>query len=123
MEIKAITDPFTGTENAVFEFDNGNLLFEHAITKENIIVEYDALENVYKIPAYAFKYRAVLTLKEAAELLGVSKMRVSSMCKTGILKCSKVCEKILLIDYDSVCDYIKHRNDKTIRGYGKLENK
>lgn len=117
MEIKAITDPFTGTENAIVEFDNGNLLFEHALTHENIYLEYDALENCYKVPAYALKYRAVLTLNEAAELLGVSKMRVSSMCKTGLLKSAKVCDKIILVDYQSIMDYIDKRNAK---GYEKL---
>ena len=106
-----ITDPFTGLEINVKEFANKNILVENPITKETCIFKYDYLTNTYTFDAAALLHIKTITLNEAAELLEVTKMRVSKMCSTGILKSTNVCGRVL-VDYNSVIEYMKEKGLK-----------
>lgn len=105
-----ITDPFTGLTINIKEFANKNILIENPITKETVIAHYDHLANEYKVSADAFAHIETCSLNEAAEMLEVTKMRVSKMCATGILRSANVCGRVI-IDKSSVVEYMEKKHD------------
>lgn len=94
------SDPFTGIKFDALEMDNKSLIV-HTPFHDTLTLEYDARTDKYTIPAKSFKYFETITLREAAEELGVSRMRISRMCKDNLLKCAKI-NGNLVIDYASV---------------------
>lgn len=118
MKLKKLCDPFTGIEINVAEFDDRTFLFDKCFTHESVAVGYDATTDRYTIPASAFKLVYSVSLAEAAEILGVSKMRVSAMCGKGQLQYSKV-NGIMLVSYDSIMEYRINRDKRGYKGVVK----
>lgn len=116
MKLKRLTDPFSGIEMSVAEFEDGSLIANEAYTHECIAIAYNQEIDAYMIPAKYFELRHTMTLQEAADYLSVSKMRVSTLCMKGQLQSEKL-GNIVFIDYDSVVEYSKNR-----KGYGAIKN-
>ena len=117
MKLKKLCNPFTGHELNVAEFEDGSFVFDKAFDHETIAVGYDKEHDLYMIPARAFKMVYSVSLVDAANILGVSKMRVSAMCAKGQLQYTKV-NGVLQIAYDSIIDY-RDKRDSARKGYSK----
>lgn len=112
MKITHIFDPFTGLEinEKTLKFNNKDLAIYtpfHGIAK----LEYNKFDDTYKIPAYLFRKVKTCSLFEASELLNVSRMRISRLCKDGILKSAKI-NGNLVISIESIKRYQKD-HDRT----------
>ena len=81
-----ITNPFTGCEIKAVRQTDGNILFKHPITGEDVMAIYNFENKTFTIPAHCFAYIETLTFSEAAELLGVSRQRVSTIAATNVIK-------------------------------------
>lgn len=103
MQVITLADPITGLDFSALQDAAQDLTVQTAFNGA-IKVCYDPANDVYIIPAAAFKRHTTMTLRECAEYLGVSRARISHMCSTGMLKSVKV-RGSLVIDYESVHDY------------------
>ena len=111
MKFKTMTEPFNGTEINVLEFEDGSILFDIAFEGESCSMPYNKELDAYMIPASLFKHRDVVTLTQAANILSVSKTRVSKLCAKNQIKNHKVCGAVL-VDWNSLDSY----------KYGKFQN-
>lgn len=99
------SDPFTGVELDAIEMTNGDLVLDTPFYKNlSTRLTYNTEKDVYEIPKNAFNYVELITLRQAAELLGVYKMYVSRLCKNRKLDFIKVNDK-MLISKQSVLNY------------------
>lgn len=119
MKLKKFSNPFDGQEINVAQFEDNSFVFDMAFSHESIPVAYNEELDCYAIPARCFKYVHTLSLQETAEVLDVSKMRVSALCSKGQLRHTKV-NGIIRIEYDSILEYQEVRDMK--KGYERLEN-
>ena len=119
MKLKKFSNPFDGQEINVAQFEDNSFVFDMAFSHESIPVAYNEELDCYAIPARCFKFVHTLSLQETAEVLDVSKMRVSALCSKGQLRHTKV-NGIIRIEYDSVLEYQNLRDMK--KGYERLEN-
>ena len=78
-----MTCPFTGANFKGCELDSGNIVIVHPITGEHIIMQKKG--RVFEIPASCFFRQDTISMTEAAELLNVSKQRVSQIANDGIV--------------------------------------
>lgn len=103
------TDVFTGLEIQAFEMNDGDLT---VITPfhGNVVLEYDAIAKTYSFPAALLDHMRVMGLRETAEELGLSRMRVSRMCADGTLKAAKI-NGAMVIDAESVQERKRKMND------------
>lgn len=111
MHKEYITCPITGLEKEVLKFDelgNHSFIFSHPITGQLHKIEYDEDSNCYLFPAGLFEHRPLVSVRDAMEILGVSKMRVSALCSKNYVKSVKV-GKSVLIDAESLGRYNKER--------------
>lgn len=115
MKFEKKSNPFTGHEINAPVFEDGSWLFDTAFGHETVAVGYDTEHDAYIIPAHAFRHVPTCTLVEAAEFLGVSKMRVSALCSKGQLNYSKI-NNVMLIELASVEAY-----KETRKGYKGVE--
>ena len=83
-EIK-LTCPFTGVEFTALEDVNGNVYAKHALTGEDIKVNWNSSIKRYNIQKSAFKYRETVTPMQAAQMLDVSKQRISQIVQEQII--------------------------------------
>lgn len=104
MEFTTLTDPITGLDFKALKDSAGNLT---PIMKfgRTLVLPYDKDTDSYRIPTKAFEYVPTMTLNECAEYLGVSKVRVSRMCKNGTLNSAKI-GNMLVIEKASVNAYL-----------------
>ena len=103
------TDPFTGLEMKAVKMQSGNLIVSTPF-EGSLLLEYDAIGDMYRIPAAAFEHRQTMTLRETSEELGVSRMRVSRMCCDGTLRAAKI-NGAMVIDAFSVKSFKEKRDD------------
>ena len=83
-----MTCPFTGAEFSGCALDSGNIVIVHPITGEHIIMRKKARSFV--IPASCFDRLDVISMTEAAELLDVSKQRISQIANDGVVPVKSV---------------------------------
>lgn len=74
-----LTCPFTGVEFKAIEYLDGKIVCRHAITGEEIHMNWNSSINRYNIVKGAFKHINTVTMSEAAEILGVSRQRISKI--------------------------------------------
>ena len=73
----SLTCPFTGCKfDATIDKDK-TLYIKHPITDEMHIVKYDAFMESYVVPARLFDFIETVSMGEAAEILEVTRQRVS----------------------------------------------
>lgn len=105
MNIITKSDPITGLEFKALSDNDGNLVIETAFNQV-IKVAFDKKTNCYMFQASYLEHHPIMSLNECAEYLGVTKVRVSRMCKNGTLKSVKI-KGALIIDKSSIDAYKK----------------
>ena len=83
-EIK-LTCPFTGVEFTALGDINGNIYVKHALTGEDIKLNWNCSIQRYNLPKNAFKYYETITPVQAAKMLEVSKQRISQIVQEQII--------------------------------------
>ena len=81
-----MTCPFTGVEFSALEFADGKIVFYHAITGEEIHMNWNSTVQRYYIPRNAFSHIETVSMGEAAEILDVSRQRISKIAADGIIQ-------------------------------------
>lgn len=98
MKTKRLTDPFTGLTIEILE-NNGNLEIQNPVTGDMFHVEH--MKNGYLFPEKAFEYQETMTTQQAAECLGLSRMRTHALTQEGTLQSAKI-NGNMVIDAKSV---------------------
>lgn len=80
-----LTCPFTGMPFKAIEYADGNIVFIHPLTGEQIQVNWNCSIKKYNISKSHFKYIATLTPAQAAEILDVSRQRISQIVKDQVI--------------------------------------
>lgn len=80
-----LTCPFTGVEFKALEYADGKIIIHHAITGEEIHMNWNYSCKRYNIPKRAFKHIETVTMQEAARILDVSRQRISKIAGDGII--------------------------------------
>ena len=83
-EIK-LTCPFTGVEFTALEDVNGNIYAKHALTGEDIKLNWNCTIQRYNLPKSALKHYETITPVQAAKMLDVSKQRISQIVQEQII--------------------------------------
>jgi excisionase family DNA binding protein len=104
MEKVLITCPFTGMEFEALKYADGRLVTSNKITGEEIQITYNSSIKKYMLDSRLFKHIPLVTMEECAEILGVSKPRVSALVKKGKLQTVRP-SAALYITKDSMLDY------------------
>lgn len=86
MKETILTCPFTGIEfNAIIDADN-NLYVKHPITGEVNKINYNSSIKKYNLPKSLFKHIDTISLSEAADILGVSRQRISAIAANSTIE-------------------------------------
>lgn len=85
-----LTCPFTGQEFTALESADGNLFVNHALTGEQIKINWNCTINRYNLQKSALKHIETVNFSDASEILGVSHQRISQIAKEGIIQAHKV---------------------------------
>ena len=80
-----LTCPFTGLDFTALETADGKLIVKHALTGEDIHVNWNCSIARYNIPKNAFKHVETCTPAQAAEILEVSRQRIDQIIKGNII--------------------------------------
>ena len=104
----SLTCPFTGCAFTALQDANGNLYFVHPLTSESLRVNYNASIKRYNLEKGLLKRIETVTLIQAAELLGVSRQRVTTIAQTGVIKPRRVNGQTVLL-LDDVIEYKHNR--------------
>lgn len=98
MNRKRITDPFTDLTFEVLEND-GNLEVQNPVTGAVFHVKHS--ETGYLFPDEALEWKETMSTQEAADSLGLSRMRTHALAVNGTLASAKI-NGNMVIDADSV---------------------
>lgn len=105
MEVKSYTCPFTGAPfNAVTT--GKELIIRHPLTHDNITMHMNGTN--IEVPLSTFVPIMVMTPSEVAETLEVSRQRVSTLAKNGMLTPYYIFGQQVFLKED-VIDYKNHR--------------
>lgn len=99
-----LTCPFTGLEFKALEDSNGNAIAKNVFTGEDVVMVDTIYDSAYAIDKEQFAHVETVTQAQAADVIGVSRMRVSKLCQTGQLVSVTHNGKVL-ITLDSVEAY------------------
>ena len=105
-----LTCPFTGGNFTALQDTDGNLYVKHALTNEDIKINWNNSIKRYNIPKNAFKHIETVNMSVAAEILGVSKQRISQIANDQIIP-SFIVNETRLFRYDDVVEY---RDNRTV---------
>lgn len=108
MENVKMSDPFTGLELNVKKLKDNSIIVDLPNYGLSTLV-YNQDNNTYSIPANYFEYQKMVSASFASDYLSVSKMRISRMCSSGVLKSVKI-NGSLLIDFENLKDFKNARN-------------
>lgn len=89
MQHLMITCPFTGLPFEAIQYADGRIVATNALTGEDMQITYNASIKRYMLDSAFFHGEKMLTLQECADLLGISKARVSVLAKQDRLKAVK----------------------------------
>lgn len=88
MKTVNITCPFTGVDFDALVSDDNTIIFISPVTGETFTMKRDG-EN-YLLPEKALRKHDLVTLKETAQILEVTKQRVSKIVKNGTIPVKRV---------------------------------
>lgn len=108
MKEKTLTCPFTGVEFKALECADGRVIVRHAITGEEIIMNWNGTIQRYNIAKSAFKHIETVSMIEAAEILDVSRQRISKIAADGTIQAHDVNGSTVFVLSD-VLEYKKNR--------------
>ena len=81
-----LTCPFTGVEfKATIDVDR-NLYVKHPITGDVHKINYNRSIKRYNVPEQLFKHVETVTFSEAAQMLEVTRQRISAIASTGVIE-------------------------------------
>ena len=104
MERIVITCPFTGVPFEAIQYADGRIIATNALTGEDMQITYNPSIKRYMLDSAFFHGEKMLTMEECAELLGVSKARVSVLAKQDRLKAVKPSAQ-MYISLNSALEY------------------
>lgn len=81
-----LTCPFTGLEFNALEYADGKIVTRHAITGDEVHMNWNSSCNRYYIGKEAFKHIETVSMMQAAEILDVSRQRISKIAADGIIQ-------------------------------------
>lgn len=115
---RSFTCPFTGAQFEALESSDGNVIVQNPITGETMRLTYDAITDKFLIDAKYFDYLETVNCSEAAELLGVSRSRISKIVLDGIIPHFLVNGKPMFIK----SDIIRYAETRTVGRPSKENN-
>lgn len=86
MKEKKFTCPFTGAEFTALECADGKVIARHALTGEEIHMNWNSTISRYNIAKQAFKHIETVSFKQAAEILDVTRQRISAIAANGTIR-------------------------------------
>lgn len=111
MERAMFTCPFTGVEFQAFkEPHTKKMFFAHALDHEMFGITWDMERDCFIVPAYMFRHIPTCTPAEAAEILDVSRQRVSQLVNDDIIPSHIVNNQPVFILKD-VLEYKENRKN------------
>ena len=108
MEKITVTCPFTGIPFDAIKYADGRIVATNVITGEDAVITYNAACDRYMIRPDAFATTPTVTMHEAAQILNISKPRISLLVKQGRLKAFRPGAQ-MYITRESVLDYKRQR--------------
>ena len=108
MKMQNYTCPFTGMAFCALERNDGGFIFYNVVDNSKIEIVYNPETKCFEIPKESFRHVETLSVKEASEVLGVSRQRIDTLLKNGTIACIKNNNVCLLIK-NSVLEYKKYR--------------
>lgn len=103
-----LTCPFTGIPFEALRSADGSLIAQNPITGENMRIGYNEPNRRYLIDDRLFKHIEVVSASQAAEILGISRARISKIIKDDIIPHYKTNGKYML-RLDDVMLYADNR--------------
>lgn len=103
-----LTCPFTGVEFDALESADGALIVNNPLTGENMQIGVNHHTCKYKIDMCLFNHVQTVTQAQAAELLGVSRARVSAIVKENTIPHYRVAGSNVFLKQD-LLDYAETR--------------
>lgn len=103
-----LTCPFTGVEFDALETSDGDVIARHAITGEEIRMNYNYAIRRYNVRREHFAHIDTVTQTEAAYILGISRQRISRIAATGVIQPHTVNGSIVFTKSE-VVEYAKTR--------------
>lgn len=89
MRKETVGNPVAPINTEATRYEDGSLCFFSHVTGP-VFARYDPVSDTYTLPAFAFERHNTMTLADAANELGVSRMRISRMCTKGQLSADKI---------------------------------
>lgn len=81
-----MTCPFTGVTFNALADALGNVYFVHPLTGEQLKMNYNCSIKKYNVQKEWFEPIETVRIKEAAEILGVSRQRASAIAATNVIR-------------------------------------
>lgn len=106
-EIK-LTCPFTGVEFSALEYADGKILARNPLTGEEIHMNYNCSIKKYNVARKEFKHVETVSLVEAANILDVSRSRISKIAIDGVIPAHIVAGRTIFL-LDDVLEYKETR--------------
>ena len=85
MKKTTLTCPFTGLQFDATIDKWGNLIVNNKVTGENFRMFYDMSSNTYIMPSDQFSNTEIVSSVEAADILGISRARISKIAKDNVI--------------------------------------
>lgn len=107
----SIYDPIYGLPLKINLFDDGQFSFVHPVTHKVITGQYSKYALTIPIDLFNQENQTqTITAGDAAEILGITRMRVTQLCTEGKIK-SVIIGSSLFVDYHDVMRYLN--SDRT----------
>ena len=101
MEKGIIYDPVFGLPIEAIVHANGELVYRHPVTHRKVQCRYE--DGVLSIPYDADYPQRSISASEAAEMLGVSRMRITQLCNDGKLAHCTIGNSLFVDRGDVIC--------------------
>lgn len=108
MQEVMLTCPFTGVTFKALTDVTGNLYFNNPLTGEACRINYNISIKKYNMPKEYLKHVPTVTLTETAEILEVSRQRVSTIAQTGVIEPKTINGQTVFL-LDEVLEYKENR--------------
>lgn len=108
MKEEILTCPFTGCEFKALSDIDGHLYVNNPITGRIFKATHDSLHSCYRVPLELFSHVDTVTLGQAAEILEVSRQRISAIAANNTIPSKTVNGQTVFIR-DDVLDYKETR--------------
>lgn len=109
-----MTSPFTGVSFPIIEQD-GYIIAVNPL--DDLTVKAIIKDNKLIVPLDAYNFRETLTLGQAAELLGVSRQRISQIAHTGVIPVKMVADEQRFL----TSDVLRYKRERKV-GRPRKEN-